>query len=465
MKILNKEDHFLYIYDLASRYSLPEMSKITGIGTTTLCSFINEHGIVLKSKEKHLRLLENIEKIKEDAKDMSVSDLAEKYKVSCSKMRRFMASNAILSKEKNLEAQIITFLKNTDKVLTMQELISKFMCHRSVIERICNKIEYTLKPAFKVQSLDSQIRDALESTYISEAAKLLGISSTALSQYARNNNIVTKKKPVKERLSGHVVYAYYDRLGIVRYYGEGSSEDRAYHFKGHKCKGYDKYFSEYNPEVKILHHGLTKEEALKIEQELVEENLKAECSVYNSPKTSRRKREIPFDVVSNLMYIDSSSPSGLRWKSGVESYGNRKADTIVGYKTINGYWTVKISEYGSFKTHCIVWLLHNKSIDLTKVIDHIDCNKDNNCLDNLRQVSYSANNKNKKTNSNTGFKGIHWSEKNKQYSVSWTEDGKRNHRSFLLSFYKEKEIALSAAKKFRDDLVLQGLIILTPSCH
>lgn len=464
MKILNKEEHFDYVSDLASRHSLPEMQEITGIGMTTLCSFINEHGIVLKSKEKHLKLVENVENIKEDAKLLSISLLSEKYGVSKSKMRRFMDSLGVPTKEKELELRIVSFLQSTTDKLTLQELISKFDCHRSVIERISLKVGYELRPTFRLESIDTEIRKVLSETYLNDAARILGVNATSLSQYARRNNIDILDKPLKEKLPGHIVYAYYDREGVVRYYGEGSSEDRAYQFNGHKSKGYDKYFSEYPPDVEILYYGLSKEDALKIEQNLVTENLETIATVYNCPKTNKRKRQIPYDIVSTLMYVDASSPSGLRWKEGVESYGNRVANTVVGFKSTGGYWTVKLSKYGQFKTHCIVWLLENKSMDVTKATDHIDCNKDNNCISNLREVSHSFNNKNKRTNSNTGLKGVSWHQSLNRYSVTWSVDGSRKHKIFTIAFYKDKDTALQEAVKFRDQLLRDGLIILTPNC-
>lgn len=53
-------------------------------------------------------------------------------------------------------------------------------------------------------------------------------------------------------------------------------------------------------------------------------------------------------------------------------------------------------------------------------IDHIDRNKLNNRIENLRDVTQSVN------NSNTG-KGYHWCKRERKFLVYYREDGKRRY--------------------------------------
>lgn len=59
-----------------------------------------------------------------------------------------------------------------------------------------------------------------------------------------------------------------------------------------------------------------------------------------------------------------------------------------------GYYKVRLSNNGlvsDFMVHKLVYQLFNNDYDGTKVIDHIDGNKLNNCVNNLRQLSNSEN--------------------------------------------------------------------------
>lgn len=459
-KILQKETHYDTIKDLASKHSLKEISKILGIGSTTVCEFINENGIVLKSKQKHTFLTDNLGNIVEDSYRLRISKLSKKYNVSVAKMWRFMAEHDILSFEKRKEIRIREYLEQNPVGNSLPELAKMFDSHRSVIERIVEELGITLIENFYLSSKDHEIREVLSKFHVSEAARVLNLNSTSLAQYAKKNGIETVQFPVKDKLPGHIVYAYYDKDGIIRYYGEGCSEDRAYHVTGHPSKGYTKYFSDYAPTVKILHYGLSKDEALKIEHDLIAENLSTVCTVYNHPKSSRKKKPISFDEMNNLLYVDSTSPSGLRWKEGVESYGNRKANTVAGSRGSKGYWSVNFAGKSSVRTHCIVWLLCNKSIDLDKAIDHIDNDRDNNSIDNLREVTHSENNKNRRTNSNTGYKNIYWNERDNRYIVTYVDGDKRLVSSFGAVKLGSKENALNAALEFRRELITKGIVVI-----
>lgn len=74
----------------------------------------------------------------------------------------------------------------------------------------------------------------------------------------------------------------------------------------------------------------------------------------------------------------------------------------------NGYLILKIKGK-QFKAHRIAWFLYY-GIFPKKVIDHINRIKNDNRISNLRDVSMlvNANNIDRKTNSDTGYKGIYF---------------------------------------------------------
>lgn len=89
-----------------------------------------------------------------------------------------------------------------------------------------------------------------------------------------------------------------------------------------------------------------------------------------------------------------------RWNT--RHSGQRAFSTVSTY----GYLTGRLNGI-SLYSHRVVWALHHGSFpDLW--LDHIDGNRTNNLLSNLRQVSYRENNKNTKLrfNNKTGVVGV-----------------------------------------------------------
>lgn len=86
----------------------------------------------------------------------------------------------------------------------------------------------------------------------------------------------------------------------------------------------------------------------------------------------------------------------LLWKS---SRFKNKIGTIVGTLDCHGYITISM-DYTLYKAHSLIWLLvYGKRV---QEIDHIDNNKSNNTLANLRCVSTRENHRNMLNNSPHG---------------------------------------------------------------
>lgn len=75
----------------------------------------------------------------------------------------------------------------------------------------------------------------------------------------------------------------------------------------------------------------------------------------------------------------------------------------------NGYVVVRYlgRDYGA---HRIIWEMHNGAIPDGRYIDHIDRNKSNNRLENLRLVTHKQNmqNKGKQRRNRSGYNGVSW---------------------------------------------------------
>jgi|DEB19_MinimDraft_3_1074340.scaffolds.fasta_scaffold00913_11 hypothetical protein len=122
---------------------------------------------------------------------------------------------------------------------------------------------------------------------------------------------------------------------------------------------------------------------------------------------TKPKPLLSFEELDSVFKIDETSPSGLRWKKG-KSTGLKAGGIRNGQ-----YWFVK------YKGECwscqrIIWMLAFQQDPGIMEIDHIDQNKQNNKLENLRLASKASNChnrqlcqeiKNKKTSK---YKGVYW---------------------------------------------------------
>ena len=92
----------------------------------------------------------------------------------------------------------------------------------------------------------------------------------------------------------------------------------------------------------------------------------------------------------------------------------------VGSVNGRGYLLYNINKK-SYRVHRLIFL-HQHGY-LPPLIDHKDRNKLNNCIENLREASVSQNNHNRTgMESNTGHKGIHWSNSRQFYKAAFTHD-------------------------------------------
>lgn len=220
-------------------------------------------------------------------------------------------------------------------------------------------------------------------------------------------------------------------------------------------------------QIEIVSENLSVAESINQEQDLIDNH-------WNSGKLLNRNKNVyfvnklNFEELSEVLYYDETSFTFLRWK--VNAGLTIKAGTAAGRTNNHGY--VHVTFKGKkYLTHRLVVLLHTKEdIPNGFVIDHIDGNKANNSLSNLRIVSQSDNLRNKVHNkSNTGYQGI-IERPNRKHFVVYFRCNKLIQINFSYhdkprkskkGHYQTRELAFEAALAYRNSLVDQGLIILT----
>jgi hypothetical protein len=202
---------------------------------------------------------------------------------------------------------------------------------------------------------------------------------------------------------------------------------------------------------------LSEDSALELEFELLQE-FKPEG---NSVHTSNRIKRISFELMDSVVSYDETSPTFLRYKIR-RANGAYKPGDIAGSFDSDGYGQIYVVDK-LYKIHRIIYCLHmGCDLNSNLIIDHIDRNKSNNNINNLRLTSHSENGKNVNWSvlkpSNTGEQAI--SLRSYCYRVSWSDHNKQRERTFSFGVRSgtTKEAAFELAMQFRNSLVDSGLI-------
>jgi len=133
----------------------------------------------------------------------------------------------------------------------------------------------------------------------------------------------------------------------------------------------------------------------------------------------------------------------LLWKRG---RGGMKVGDEAGYLTDNGYKVVSINKK-DYRVHRVIFMLFNGS--LQGDIDHIDGNRLNNKIENLRQATRSQNLYNTRiSNRNTsGVKGVSWDKARNKWDVRI----RVKKAQITLGRFESIEEAKAVISKFRQE--------------
>lgn len=223
-------------------------------------------------------------------------------------------------------------------------------------------------------------------------------------------------------------YVYLHKLNdnTIFYVGKGSRE-RAYSKLGRNKKWLE-ITNKQDFIVEIIASGLTQEEAIILETKYINQYKNTLVNKLNNAKIL----EIPESIKYKIKF-DNNSKTGLRWlKSNLEA----------GSLSNTGYYVVRINNV-LYQAHRIVWFLTNGNIPLDYFIDHIDKNRTNNSLNNLRLITPTLNQHNKKTSNK---KGIYIKPDKSVVQCYWRDpEGNRPSKSFYTvthGFDKALELAI-----------------------
>jgi len=141
-------------------------------------------------------------------------------------------------------------------------------------------------------------------------------------------------------------------------------------------------------------------------------------------------------------YLDYNPDTGiLTWKKS--SRGTKTGQEAGSLKT-NGYRQIQFKREKWFANR-LVYYMHHGIDPLKNQVDHINRNRLDNRIENLRLVTPSQNlmNSGSYKNNTSGFKGVYWDKSKKEWRALIIVNGKRKH----LGNFINKEDAIQAREE------------------
>jgi hypothetical protein len=117
----------------------------------------------------------------------------------------------------------------------------------------------------------------------------------------------------------------------------------------------------------------------------------------------------------------------------------------VGFLAKTGYFSTSIKKR-SFLIHRLIFLMFYGY--LPKQVDHINSNRADNTIENLREADNTTNQWNVKIqkNNTSGYKNVNWVKKDKRYKVEITVNKTKKY----LGYFADLELAVLVAHEARD---------------
>jgi len=151
-----------------------------------------------------------------------------------------------------------------------------------------------------------------------------------------------------------------------------------------------------------------------------------------------------------LTYLCYNPETGIfTWKIRASNnvFSNQEAGNI----SSQGYIIITINKI-NYRAHRLAWFYINKEWP-KGILDHIDRNKQNNAITNLRLATHSVNRLNSKINSNntSTISGVHYDQRNQLWIAKITI----RKKMYYLGSFNIKEDAITARKNAEKDFLVK----------
>lgn len=136
----------------------------------------------------------------------------------------------------------------------------------------------------------------------------------------------------------------------------------------------------------------------------------------------------------------------------------RKSDgKMMGCYSKRSHRYVRIGIDGkNYKLHRIIFLYHNGYIP--KIIDHINGNRYDNRIENLREADTYQNRQNSGlySSNKSGIKNVYWNKKASKWVVAFSINGKRKYFGIYKNIEDAEKVATSMRNKYLKEFANHG---------
>lgn len=240
--------------------------------------------------------------------------------------------------------------------------------------------------------------------------------------------------------------------GVVFYIGRGT-KDRAKRGYKKRNKLWQEIFDVSGGfDIEIIKDNLTLKESVELENfYLLNPDISWELINIKREEKVKDLTEL-YDKVNYYFEYNENSPSCLVWKNKHKTSRIKLGDSAGYLNKKHGYYEISL-EGTRYYAHRLIYLMKHGTINEDLVIDHIDKNRANNKISNLRLISQSSNCKNRTmiANTKTNEIGVQFRVNkvgNEYYQASYTENGVAKVKLFSVKKLG-KDVALQSAIDYR----------------
>lgn len=182
--------------------------------------------------------------------------------------------------------------------------------------------------------------------------------------------------------------------GVVFYIGSGIQGKREFHFTN-RSKSWHYVKDHYGVEVEVYANNLSKIDARNLEDRLISSGDYSE--IVNTNKVCKSYKSIKIEDLDDLLEYDESSPTCLRWtnKQSKLSLRYKVAGTLCFDKKGKPCGSSIKFKNKTMQINRLVWVIHNGYLAEDLVVDHIDGDRHNNNISNLRAITIAENARNR----------------------------------------------------------------------
>ena len=153
----------------------------------------------------------------------------------------------------------------------------------------------------------------------------------------------------------------------------------------------------------------------------------------------------PLELVKEFMSYDSEW-GVITWKR--RPTNNVPVGSVAGKLLPNGYRQIRFKRK-TWYAHRIAWYIHTGKDPIGWTVDHINGNKDDNRIENLRLAHeyQQRGNLSLRSDNTSGVRGVTWSKRDSKWEAKIHRQGK----TYMLGRFKTKEEAAEAYQRAASD--------------